>query len=168
MEETNNRKEVTIVPPEGYEIDKENSTLGHIVFKKIETKPYRWRDDDEAKMNGYYIEEYTSEVKPVHGATNYICNYNIFATEKQAYSALAMARISQIMENDKRFGGAVTDEEWKVNNGNMKYAISRFGDDILIDSYCHKYHFLSFYTYQQANLFLQENEDLVKDYLMIE
>ena len=152
MEETNNRKEITIVPPEGYEIDKENSTLEHIVFKKTETKPYRWRDDKKIRFDGYYIDTDISEIKPTRDLRNFKCNYNVFATEKQAKSALAMARISQIMEHDKRFGGVVTDEEWKVNNGNMKYAISRFGDDILIDSYCHKYHFLSFYTYQQANI----------------
>lgn len=167
MEETNNRKEVTIVPPEGYEIDKENSTLCHIVFKEIKTKPYRWRDDDEAKMNGYYIEAYTSEVKPVHDATNYICNYNIFATEKQAYSALAMARISQIMENDKRFGGVVTDVMWNSCNIN-KFCIIKIKDKIGRDCKVLEYHFLAFRNPEQRELFLEENEDLVKQYLMIE
>lgn len=168
MEETNNRKEVTIVPPEGYEIDKENSTLEHIVFKKIETKPYRWCNDESQLIDGYFIHSSNSNISSVYNLVNSSWSHNVFAEEKQAKSALAMARISQIMKNDKRFGGVVTDEEWKVNNGIMKYAISRFGDDILIDSYYHKYHFLSFYTYQQAKLFLEENEDLVKQYLMIE
>ena len=36
-----------------------------------------------------------------------------------------MAQISQIMANDSRFGGVVTDEEWK-NYGMGKYCINRF------------------------------------------
>lgn len=30
------KKELTITPPEGYEIDRENSTFEHIIFKEIE------------------------------------------------------------------------------------------------------------------------------------
>lgn len=168
MEEINNKKEVTIVPPEGYEIDKENSTLGYIVFKKIETKPYRWRDDKDAKINGYYIDTDISEVKPTRDLRNFKCNYNVFATEKQAKSALVMARISQIMENDKRFGGVVTDEEWADENV-VKYTIERFNDYVEPNhQYCIKYNFLAFHTFEQCNLFLEENEDLVKQFLMIE
>ena len=33
-------KEITITPPEGYEIDKENSTFEKIVFKKKDEYPY--------------------------------------------------------------------------------------------------------------------------------
>jgi len=167
MEETNNRKEITIVPPEGYEIDKENSTLEHIVFKKIETKPYRWRNDKETRFDGYYIDTDISEIKPTRDLRNFKCNYNVFATEKQAKSAIAMARISQIMEHDKRFGGVVTDEEW-VDGSIHKYAITRRGNSIEYNLEFYDYYFLSFHTPQQRNLFTQENEDLVKDYLMIE
>ena len=175
MEEINDKKEITIVPPEGYEIDKENSTLGHIVFKKIETKPYRWRDDKYAKMDGYYIVSRTSEVIPIHNVRNYIYNYNVFATEKQAKSVIAMARISQIMANDKRFGGVVTDEEWK-NDNITKYLIIRLTYSyktqpqfIISRDYTNTiYNFLAFHTWEQRELFIKENEDLVKDFLMID
>lgn len=94
-------------------------------------------------------------------------NYNVFATEKQAKSALAMARISQIMANDKRFGEVITDEEW--NNPNIrKYCIDRFAGKRRIDVFDTTYHFLAFHTREQRDLFLEENEDLVKDYLMID
>ena len=166
MEETNNRKEVTIVPPEGYEIDKENSTLEHIVFKKIETKPYRWRDDEKSIIDGYIITNNALIVNTRYNM-NIENNYNIFVYEKQAKSALAMARISQIMKNDKRFGGVVTDEEW-VDGSIHKYTITRRGNSIDYNLEFYDYYFLSFHTPKQRDLFLQENEDLVKDYLMIE
>ena len=35
-------KELKIVAPKGYEIDKENSTFEKIVFKEIDTKPKSW------------------------------------------------------------------------------------------------------------------------------
>lgn len=93
-------------------------------------------------------------------------NYNVFATEKQAKSALAMARISQIMANDKRFGEVITDEEW--NNPDIrKYCIDRFAGKRRIDVFDTTYHFLAFHTREQRDLFLEENEDLIKDYLMI-
>ena len=93
-------------------------------------------------------------------------NYNLFATEKQAKSALAMARISQIMANDERFGGVVTDEEWCGDN--WKYVIIRTKNSLKISLKYYIYEYLAFHTKEQAELFLKENEDLVKDYYMMD
>lgn len=93
-------------------------------------------------------------------------NHDVFATEKQAKSALAMAQISQIMANDERFGGVVTDEEW--NNDNWKYVIWRKHNNVYYDVLIKSYTFLAFHTVQQRDLFFIENEDLVKQYLMID
>ena len=106
-------KELKITIPEGMEIDKENSTFECIKFKPIKSK--RWRENTKLYFAGYYIDE-DSEIHYTTNATNINCNYNVFATEKQAKSALAMAYISQIMVNDERFGGVVTDEEWNEND----------------------------------------------------
>ena len=158
-------KEIKITPPEGFEIDRENSTLDCIKFKSIEKK--RWRDNKNADIKGYYIDIF-SEIEPYLGHNaNY--NYHIFATEKQAKSALAMARISQIMANDERFGGVVTDEEWKdSSSGIIKYVIDRCDNEVSIFTCVKTYNFLAFHTAEQRDLFLEENEDLVKDYLMID
>ena len=78
-----------------------------------------------------------------------------------------MARISQIMANDERFGGVITDEEWKSGRG-VKHVIKRDGNNISDAIYYSYYHFLAFHTEKQRDLFLEENEDLVKDYLMID
>lgn len=155
-------KEIKITPPEGYEIDRKNSTFECIKFKPIKKK---WRDEEYAKICGYFI-NVDASIIPVSQTSNIDVNHNIFATEKQAKSALAMAQISQIMANDERFGGIITDEEWKLSTI-TKYTIGR--GDGKISKGCHNflYSFLAFHTYEQRELFLKENEDLVKDYLMI-
>ena len=155
-------KEINIVAPEGFEIDRENSTLDCIRFKPIEKK--RWRDDENAKIEGYYIHSF-SDILP-SCACNSPSNYNVFATEKQAKSALAMARISQIMANDKRFGGAITDEEWCDRNM-RKYIIMRERSYITTNYYYSFHHLLAFHTAEQRDLFLEENEDLIRDYFML-
>ena len=160
-EENMETKEVKIEIPEGYEIDKEKSTFEKIVFKPIVK---RWRDkDDSTKIKGWFI-EYTGRVSNV--GESYKKN-SLFATEKQAKSALAMAQISQIMANDERFGGVVTDEEWR-NAGLEKYIIDREFNLISCWESDGIYKFLAFHTKEQRDLFLKENKDLVKDYLMID
>jgi len=155
-------KEINIVAPEGYEIDKENSTFECIKFKPVQKK--RWRDDTDAQIKGYIIN--LASMINVWTGFNTPDNYHVFATEKQAKSALAMARISQIMANDERFGGVVTDEEW--NNKDIgKYVIIRERDCICPDLNYTFYRFLAFHTEEQRELFLQENEDLVRDYLCL-
>jgi len=156
-------KEIKITPPEGFEIDNENSTFECIRFKPVQKK--RWRDDTDAQIKGYYI-SYGGYISDLLHGKNLQENYCVFATEKQAKSALAMARISQIMANDERFGGVVTDEEW--NNPYLdKFVIERCGDKIRKNICWSCYDFLAFHTAIQRNLFLQENEDLVRDYLCL-
>lgn len=148
-----------------------------LLFNKLEEKNYkwdtdtltlskiqkRWRDKEGIKMNGYYI---GSDATIYNYDNGVLCrnSYNVFATEKQAKSALAMARISQIMANDERFGGIVTDEEWTDKSW---YSIIRINNDLRTATrFC--YELLSFHTKKQADLFLEENRDLVKDYYMID
>ena len=156
-------KEIKITPPEGFAIDKENSTFDCIKFKPIVK---RWRDNKDVQIKGYYIYGSNSTICYSDSYFNTPNNYNIFATEKQAKSALAMARISQIMANDKRFGGVVTDEEWRDDTV-VKYVLLKEKDSIFKDIYYTFYHFLAFHTLEQRDLFLEENEDLVRDYLCL-
>lgn len=129
-----------------------------LILSKIE----KWKDNQNVNVNGYFIDNDSKIIN--HSGWNIDINYNVFATKKQAKAALAMARISQIMANDERFGGTITDEEWNYNN---KYIIIRRGDNLGIETrYCYEY--LAFHTNEQAELFLKENEDLIKDYYMID
>lgn len=147
-----------------------------LLFNKLEEKGYKWnsdtltlskiekwRDKEGTKMNGYYI---TSDATIYNYDAGILCrnSYNVFATKKQAKSALAMAQISQIMANDERFGGVVTDEEWTDKSW---YSIIRINNDLRTATrFC--YELLAFHTKKQADLFLEENRDLVKDYYMMD
>lgn len=155
-------KEVKIVPPAGYMVDKENSTFECIKFKPI-TK--RWRDG-KPYVNGWYIRD--DHISDEEFNLNWKDgNLDVFAAEKQAKSALATAQISQIMANDERFGGVITDEEWK-DRSLLKNIIYRYNNCVYTNRLLEWYHFLAFHTEEQRDLFLEENEDLVKDYLMID
>ena len=118
------------------------------------------------KAKGYYI-DYISDII-ANGETRYNRKkYNLFATKKQAKSALAMARISQIMANDvEHFGGVVTDKEW--GNSDWKYVIYRSNNKICTTAISYDYYFLAFHTAAQRALFLEKYRDLIKDYLMID
>lgn len=149
-----------------------------VLFNKLEEKNYkwdtdtltlskiqkRWRNKENYDVSGYFIQNDSKIVSHLSGHNTSI-NYNVFATEKQAKSALAMARISQIMANDERFGGVVTDEEWCGDN--WKYVIIKINNDLEISG-SYRYEYLAFHTEEQANSFLEENEDLIKDYYMMD
>jgi len=92
---------------------------------------------------------------------------DLFATRKQAKSSQAMAQLSQIMQNDPRFGKPFTNEEWN-NPNTCKYVIFRQGDEIKTDYWNRYYHFLAFRTREQRALFLKENEKLIREYFMMD
>ena len=60
-------KELKITPPEGYEIDKQKSTLEHIVFKPVDKKPKTWEEiqvlHQKKGSTQFYIDVY-SDVEP--------------------------------------------------------------------------------------------------------
>ena len=125
----------------------------------------RWRDNEDANIEGYFIDSEISKVFHTEEPVPSDC-FSVFATEVQAKSALAMARISQIMANDERFGGVVTDEEWH-DDSTWKYFIYRKDDAITTNETGMEWHFLAFHEPEQRNLFLQENEDLIRNYFML-
>ena len=129
--------------------------------ENIDPKVEVWEDLEE--IDGCYI-NVQSKVVNVTGATNYEENINIFKTEKHAKKALAMAQISQLMPY---YGGEITNDEWNDYNI-MKYIIKRSGNNIERGKYNYTYQFLAFHTEEQRDEFLLNNEQLVKDYLMID
>lgn len=152
--------------PEGYSgIDKEKSDFdkGLIVLKKKENSPWK---DNHPTVSGYYIDTDNNLKKQASHITWHTCNHNIFATEEQAKAMQAMAELSQIMANDKRFGKPFTDEEWK-DPGIKKYVIERYSNDVQLESYYKAWYFLAFRTPEQRDLFYKENEDLIKQYYML-
>lgn len=88
---------------------------------------------------------------------------NLATSEKIAKSMLAMAMISQLMPY---YGGVITKEEW--DDVNQKYIIQKSCNRINCIELSNTYYYLSFHTKKQRDEFLQNNEQLVKDYLMLD
>ena len=104
-------KELKIIPPIGYEIDRQKSTFEKIIFKKIPENPKTW-------------EEYCSLMK---GKTVYYTNCNNitvsgfsdahdkFATKERAEQFVALGKLLQL--RDYWIGG------WKPNLLNPTFAV---------------------------------------------
>jgi len=91
-------------------------------------------------------------------------NKGIFATKKQAKSALAMAQLSQLM--------AVYNDGWEFDpdgsEKNAGYAITRQTNKIGKDMFFAGYGFLAFKTAELRDEFLKNFEPLIKEYFMID
>lgn len=157
-------KEVKITIPEGYEIDKENSTSECIKFKKkVNDEINTWKDIKSVK--GYYI-DFGSSIAKIESNMVENSNKNIFISEKYAKAALALAQISQLMPY---YGGEITDEEWS-NSFTTKYVISVYCTVICKTISVTNRNILAFHTPEQRDRFLSfpENVQLVKDLFMID
>lgn len=154
-------KTITINVPDDCEVQiVKRQTENQTETNQIRT--YQDLVDNKVECRGYYI-TVCGDIDEIAGVPLDSNDRNVAATEKVAKSMLAMAMISQLMPY---YGGAITDEEWHSNK--VKYVIERHNDNIHKDSYFHNYNFLAFHTGEQANEFLRHNEQLVKDYLMID
>lgn len=141
--------------PEGYEIK--------IVKKEPIIKTYQDLIDNNIETKGCWINAMGNiEYLPLRCTKSY--SRNTAASEKVAKSMRAMAMISQLMSY---YGGEITDEEW--NSNILKYVIERDVDkNIIVNIYRGVYYYLAFHTAEQRDEFLKYNEQLVKDYLMID
>ena len=153
---------------EGRNNEKYISNYDLVIIEEVEVIEDFWSDKEKVNIEGYGIS--------IDSITNYcfvkrtVDDYCLFKTEKQAKSARAMAKITQIMANDiKNFGGVVTDEEW--TDDNWKYVIFRscnHNNRIGVTAVYCDYHFLAFHTAAQRDLFLEKYRDLVSDYFMLD
>lgn len=148
-------KEFKIQVPEGYEIDKENSTFEKIVFKKIEKElPKRWEDLEI--IDGYYVDE-DSKIYNCTEFTKAVKNRNIFPTKEEAEACVALAQLCQL--RDRYNEGWKPD--WK-NDRELKYTIEIFCDDIVKRIYECRYKALAFKTEELRDKFLENFRDLIK------
>ena len=110
--------------------------------------------------------KYIGTLSDVDGAVGVFTRLdkNVFINEKHAKSTLAMAQISQLVPY---YGGAITDEEWG-NSSTIKYVIVRMEGKLDCAASFGEYIFLAFHTAEQRDKFLKYNEQLAKDYLMLD
>lgn len=156
--------EMVITIPEGYEIDKENSTFECIKFKKIK-EINTWKD--LPKLQGFYILG-DSTINKLnegwHDVSTSDENINIFINKKYVKASLALAQISQLMPY---YGGEITEEEWK-NVSLKKYGVLLYNSKVATNIYYDTKQMIGFHTEEQLNRFLSfpENIQLVKDLYM--
>lgn len=152
--------EIKDINLEEYEIS-EQKDKEIIVLKKKKSKFPTW--EDLGNISGVFIGAGSEffEDSCIPTSNN---NRNVFLTEKHAKSALAMAQISQLIPY---YGGKITNDEWK-DSSIRKYIIFRKMSYVGRCEAYSNYEFLAFHTAEQRDEFLKNNEQLVKDYLMIE
>lgn len=141
-------KELKIIPPIGYEIDRQKSTFEKIIFKKIPENPKTW-------------EEYCSLMK---GKTVYYTNCNNiivsgfsdahdkFVTKKRAEQFIALGKLLQLRDywvKRSKFEDAICIYTW--NDGLIAT------DDCDINEYA-----LTFPTQEMADKFITCFRDLIK------
>ena len=134
---------------------------GNIVLRKKKSKFPTW--ESLGNISGMFIGA-GSEFFEASGVPVSDNNRNTFLNEKYAKSALAMAQISQLIPY---YGGEITNDEWK-DSSIRKYIIFRKMSYVGRCEAYSNYEFLAFHTAEQRDEFLKNNEQLVKDYLMIE
>ena len=123
-------------------------------FPELKGRPKAW--EELKTISGTWIGSGSTLV--VSNGTSENSNKNIYATEKQAKSALAAAQLSQLM---KAYNGDWV-ADWKL--GTRKYVISRVDNCVRADQWQNLYHFLAFPTAELRDEFLSNFEPLIKEY----
>lgn len=133
---------------------------GNLKIAEEVKEPVRWRDRNE-RVDGYIVDScgYTK----LSGTFLTISEPPL---PEQASVVDAYVKLMQIIEHDARFGGAITAEEWR-NPDFIKFTIYRGGRCINKDFGFLSFRYLAFHTAAQRDLFLEENEDLIKKFFML-
>ena len=141
-------KELKIIPPIGYEIDRQKSTFEKIIFKKIPENPKTW-EDYCSLMKGktvYYTNCNTITVSGFSDA------HDKFVTKKRAEQFIAFGKLLQLRDywvKRSKFKDAICIYTW--NDGLIAT------DDCDINEYA-----LTFPTQEMADKFITCFRDLIK------
>lgn len=147
-------REFKIEIPNGFEIDKNNSTFEKIVFKEIKKDlPKAWEDLE--LFDGYY-KDGNCKINFTSSNTTKEKNKDIFATEEQAQASIALAQLSQLLKVYRN--GWVPD--WNGNKDKHVIYIQR--EEIRKSNYASMPHFLSFQDAETRDLFLENFKDLIE------
>lgn len=141
-------KELKIIPPIGYEIDRQKSTFEKIIFKKIPDNPKTW-EDYCSLMKGktiHYPDYYYVIVRSFEDA------YNMFATEERARKFIALGKLLQL-------------RDYWVQHSKFKYAVGIFtwSEGGIVTHNCDINDCaLTFPTQEMADKFITCFRDLIK------
>lgn len=148
-------KELKIIAPEGYEIDKENSNLECVRFKTICNRlPMSW--EELKKIEGWYVSTCSLTV---YGSSEIFgeSDKNIFPSKEEAQAMLAMAQLCQL--RDAWNNGWKPD--WR-NSSSLKYCIEIYDEKITTITYTVFNTPMAFKTRELRDEFLKTFRDLLE------
>ena len=142
-------KELKIIPPIGYEIDRQKSTFEKIVFKKIPENPKTWEEYCELTKG---IHSFYSTLNGVD-TNKYSGEYNEFTTKERAEQFIALGKLLQLRDY------------WVKGYSKFRYAV--YGDRLDGTAICdwrdNINHPLTFPTREMAQKFVECFNDLMKE-----
>jgi hypothetical protein len=147
--------ELKITIPDGYEIDKANSTYELIKFKKIEKQlPKRWEDLECIK--GYWIDNHCMNRRvDFFGVKSDL--KNVFPTKEYAEASLALAQLLQLRQ--------VYNNGWEpdwTDINQIKFCIMSYENRIDVTSKTQSKLTLSFKEEEIMNLFRKNFRELLE------
>lgn len=134
-------KQIKIEVPQGYEIDKEQSTFENIILKPIEEK---------LPLSYFEIPNLNYSIFDPHRRLN-------LSTENRVKAFIALI---QLVELRDAWNG-----DWKANwkNGIDKYCIKFFQQDVEVEKSCYTNFPLHFKTKELAEKFAKQFKDLINE-----
>ena len=155
------KKSFKVEIPEGYEIDKENSTFEYIKYKKVKFEyPKSWEEAFVGNnVSGYWVGP-NGEIK-IANRTALRSDKNTFKYEEQAESMLAYAQLTQLMALPCYNGDWMPD--WN-NLSQIKYSIERLKYDIVKLDFSGYFSFLTFKSEKVRDEFFNNHMDLIRQF----
>ena len=154
------KKKLKINIPEGYEIDRENSTFEEIVFKKIEDSlaklPKTW--EEYCKRTKGYTSYYGYSINGNTYETKFDGFYNEFFTKERVKQYVALGKLLQLRD--------YWVSNWKDDSNNSVAVIYHFEGEIVNINVSKKRslsYSLTFPTREMAKEFRNCFEDLIKE-----
>ena len=145
-------KELNIIAPEGYEVDKENSTFEKIVFKKINELPKTW---EELKyISGAFISD-KADIHTTNSIRTISSAKNIFPTKELAEAVLALAQLLQLRD---RYNGDNKGFIYDKDN----YCLAVSANSIFKDWNIYTQRVLAFRTKELREQFYDNFKDLLE------
>lgn len=143
-------KELKIIPPIGYEIDRQKSTFEKIIFKKIPENPKTWEEYCELTKGN--TSNYANATTLMVCKDQFNGAYNEFTTKERAEQFIALGKLLQL-------------RDYWVKRSKFKDAIGVFtlSNGVIVTNGCDINDFaLTFPTQEMADKFITCFRDLIK------
>lgn len=140
-------KELKVEIPEGYEIDKENSTFEKIIFKKLSFEPTNWENyvDNTNFNHTFYMDDYGSIEECHRDNLTYYQARTIYNTKEEAEAFRALMQLRQLRK--VWVGNWVPD--WNDTTGTRACIVNGFNKPRVVSNYSVS-HPLTFPTAEMA------------------